>query len=307
MRPRFTFHLRPDPPPAGRVILADPRVTRRRWLITLVVLAAACAIGWPYGLGRVLDEMRRDVAATGYLKAAERHAAACPPRRAEALHELSRALALATNHDAYAEPAAAIYLSLRAYAEARDWLRREPDLSPLLRVNLGQCMMMTGEPEAGAEVIRRALSEVAMAHSSGTLPEAVYALALNNAGYALLSGREHLREARVLIARALTVSPLQPAYIDSMGWAEYQLGRYQDAAFYLERAVRLHWPQEDAEMQYHLGMTYARLGRVHGARRALERCLELDPDWTEARRQLDSLEQVLPPPNLVLRPERSEG
>ncbi len=303
MRPRLAFRLKPEPPPAGRVKLADPRVTLRRWLIVLALLAVACVMAWPYGLGRMVNEMRRDVAATGYLKAAERHAAAHPPRRAQALHELNRALALASDHSAYAEPAANIYLSLRAYPEAREWLQRESELPPLLRLRLGQCMIMTGEPEAGAEVIRQALTEVTTAHNAGTLPEAVYALALNNGGYALVSGRQNLREARALITRALVVSPLQPAYIDSMGWAEYQLERYQDAAFYLERAVRLHWPNEDAEMQYHLGMAYAKLGRVHGARQALERCLELDPDWTEARQQLEDLQQVLPQPNIASQPD----
>ncbi|NPV48153.1 MAG: tetratricopeptide repeat protein [Armatimonadetes bacterium] len=303
MRTRFSFRFRPDPPPAGRVKLADPLVTRRRWLVTLAALVAAGVVAWPYGLGQMVDEMRRDVAATGYLRAAERHAAARPPRRAEALYELSRALALAPDRDAYAEAVATVYLSLRAYAEARDWLQREPDLSPLLRVNLGQCLMMTGEQEKGARLIRSSLAEIAAAYHAGQLPEVVYALALNNAGYALLSARENVPEARLLIARALAVSPLQPAYIDSMGWAEYQAGRYLDAAFYLERAVRLYWPQEDAEMQFHLGMAYARLGKLYSARQALERCLQLDPGWTEAQHQLESLRRILPPPNIAWQPK----
>lgn len=303
MRTRFSFRFRPEPPPAGRIKLADPRVTRRRWLVTLTVLAIAGAVAWPYGLGELVDELRRDVAARGYLMAAERHAAAHPPRRAEALYELSRALALAPDRDAYAQAVATIYLGLRAYAEARDWLQREPELSPLLRVNLGQCLMMTGAREKGALVIRSALAEVAAAYHAGQLPEVVYALALNNAGYALLSVREYVPEAQALIARALSVSPLQPAYIDSMGWAEYQAGRYQNAAFYLERAVRLYLPQEDAEILFHLGMAYARLGKLYNARQALERCLQLDPSWTEARRQLENLRQILPPPNIVWQPQ----
>jgi predicted Zn-dependent protease len=158
---------------------------------------------------------------------------------------------------------------------------------------------MSGQPEQGEAVLAEALAEVVRERDAGRLSGPVYALVLNNAGYALaLAGRD-LPGAQQCVARALASSPLQPAFIDSMGWVEYRLGHFQDAAFYLERGVRLELPREDAEMHYHLGMAYVKLGKLRAAHRALTRCLQLDPSWSEARRELHGLQQVLPLPAIA--------
>jgi predicted Zn-dependent protease len=296
---RFAFRLTPEPPPAGRVKLADPRASLRRWFFVLVLTTAALGALWSRGVGSAFDEMRCDVVAAGYLDAAERHAASRPVQREAALHDLQRAMVAATDKPQYVERAAQLYLGLRAYTEARTWLSSQPSPGPLLKVSLGQCLLMSGQPEQGATILTAGLAEAVRERDTGGISGAEYALVLNNAGYALaLAGRD-LPQAQECVGRALASAPLQPAFVDSMGWVEYRLGHFQDAAFYLERAARLEFPQDDAEMQYHLGMAYVKLGKLRGAHRALTRCLELDPSWSEARQELHGLQQLLPPPAIA--------
>ena len=286
----------PRPPAAGRTKVADPRTVLRGWLAFGVLAAVSVALLWPFGLGSAVDRMRRQFVAIGYLQAATSQASGKPVRRAEALQALNRAVALAPDNPLVAEQAAELYVNLRAYEEAIPRLQKERRRSLLASVSLGQCLLMVGRTEEGRSILDRALSESESLRRTHRLPDRLYALVMNNVGYVYALAGEDLPEARAFVQSALKLRPLQPAYEDSMGWVEYRLGRYQDAAFYLERAVRQYLPGESAEMDYHLGAAYARLGRWQAARRSLERCLELDDSWQEARQELKQLGQNLPPP-----------
>ncbi len=56
----------------------------------------------------------------------------------------------------------------------------------------------------------------------------------------------------------------QDGYIvDSLGWAYYQLGRYNDAVVELEKAVKLR--PEDPTINDHMGDAYWRVGRLSEA------------------------------------------
>ena len=131
------------------------------------------------------------------------------------------------------------------------------------------------------------------------LPDPLFALVLNNIAYVNSLVKRNLPEALQMVTVAVQLQPTQPAYVDSLGWVEYQLGKYSDAAFHLEQAVRLYLPQESAEMYYHLGSAYARLGKKPDARWALHRALELDPSYLEAQDELRTLSQDLPRPSLT--------
>ena len=47
---------------------------------------------------------------------------------------------------------------------------------------------------------------------------------------------ERYQEALELIERAIAISPDDPAIIDSLGWAQFKLGRYEEALTNLRRA-----------------------------------------------------------------------
>lgn len=292
----------PPPPGAGLTKIADPRRVALAWLVCLALALAVGAVTWPLGVGRCCQQLRRQYAALGYLREAGQAAQARPARRAEALAALRRAVALAPDHPIVTETAAGLYIDLRAYAEAIPWLRREAASSLEARASLGHCLLLTGQTAEGAGLLSQVLRQANAERRAATMPRPRYASLLNHIGYAHALAGTSLPEARTLIASALRLDPGRWEVIDSLGWVEYRLGNYTEAAFHLERAVRLGLPAESAEVYYHLGAAYARLGRKQEARVYLQRCLRLDPSWAEAGRQLRELGQDLPDPAFVDRP-----
>lgn len=67
-----------------------------------------------------------------------------------------------------------------------------------------------------------------------------------------------------------------PAFQDTYGWIAYRRGNLDEALEYLEPAATA--LADDPLPHYHLGMTYAAIGRVADARSALTRALELAGD-----------------------------
>jgi len=66
--------------------------------------------------------------------------------------------------------------------------------------------------------------------------------ALNHLGYMLADQTTRHEEALELIERAIAVSPDEPAIIDSLGWALYKVGRYEEALVQMRRAPSLSSP-----------------------------------------------------------------
>lgn len=78
-----------------------------------------------------------------------------------------------------------------------------------------------------------------------------------------------------MLNRAVEMQPDSGAIIDSLGWAYYQLGQYEEALPHLERAFQLNpWSWEIAE---HVGDVYWQLARTREAEFFWERALDL-PD-----------------------------
>jgi Flp pilus assembly protein TadD len=74
----------------------------------------------------------------------------------------------------------------------------------------------------------------------------------------------NLAPALEMIQKAVDASPNDGYIVDSLGWAFYRLGRYQEAVEALERAVQLR--PDDPEINDHLGDAYWRIGRQLEAR-----------------------------------------
>ena len=100
--------------------------------------------------------------------------------------------------------------------------------------------------------------------------------ALNYLGYSWAERGLNLDEAFALIEKAVSLRPSSGAIIDSLGWAHYQLGNYEDAVGHLEQAASLE--PADPIITDHLGDVYWRLGRETEARFQWRHVLELDPD-----------------------------
>jgi tetratricopeptide (TPR) repeat protein len=107
-----------------------------------------------------------------------------------------------------------------------------------------------------------------------------HAQALNYLGYMLADRGRKLTEAVGLIQRALTIDPENPAYLDSLGWAYFKLGRLAEAVGPLERAAA--GAPDSSVIQDHLGEAYLRLRRYADAAAVFDRALAGDLDGITA-------------------------
>jgi Flp pilus assembly protein TadD len=93
-----------------------------------------------------------------------------------------------------------------------------------------------------------------------------------------------------MIRKALSVEPDNGYFVDSLGWVFYQMGRYDEAARELERAVEL-TREEDPTILEHLGDAYRKAGRRDAAHRAYLKSRQLDPRNEAIQEKIEALEQ----------------
>ncbi len=113
--------------------------------------------------------------------------------------------------------------------------------------------------------------------------------AMNYLGYMWADNGENLEQALELVRRAVALEPNNGAYVDSLGWALFRLGEFEEARRHLERANQL--APEDSTVLEHLGDVYVALGDTRRAREAYEHALAInDEENVEAvRRKLGEL------------------
>lgn len=122
---------------------------------------------------------------------------------------------------------------------------------------------------------------------------------LNYLGYSWVDQGINLLPALEMIQKAVAASPNDGYIIDSLGWAYYRLGRYDDAVVQLEQAVQLR--STDPEINDHLGDAYWRAGRQLEARFQWNIAASVDKEGVvKARVALklkDGLDAVSPAPD----------
>ena len=167
----------------------------------------------------------------------------------------------------------------------------------LIKLKTGLLRLKLGDREGGETLLDEALQQGLDEY--GAKAPGAYAAVLNGVGYAFVDAGVRVDEGMRLIEAALALQPLQPAYIDSLGWAYYRQGDFRQAAFHLEQAARLYPIKGDAEVLWHLGAVHARLHEFRRAEYELKQALALDPSNQEARRMLRGLQLELPVPARV--------
>src|SRR5436309_14720417 len=99
---------------------------------------------------------------------------------------------------------------------------------------------------------------------------------------------EKLDEAFNMIKRAVDLDPANGAYLDSLGWAYFKLGKYDLAEDSLTKASQ--HMGTDPTVQEHLGDLYQRTGRLKLAAAHWERALE---EWNKSvAPEIDEEEQA---------------
>jgi tetratricopeptide (TPR) repeat protein len=101
-------------------------------------------------------------------------------------------------------------------------------------------------------------------------------LVLNYLGYSWIEQNINLQDAMEMIRRAVELRPDDGYIVDSLGWAHYQIGEYDEAVKHLERAVQLQ--PDDATINDHLGDAFWRAGRKIEARFQWQHALEMEPE-----------------------------
>jgi Flp pilus assembly protein TadD len=101
-------------------------------------------------------------------------------------------------------------------------------------------------------------------------------LVLNYLGYSWVDQGQHLDRAKAMLHRAVELRSDDGFIVDSLGWAYYRLGDFEQATVYLERAVELE--PGDPVINDHLGDAYWRVGREREARFQWQRALTLEPE-----------------------------
>ena len=102
-----------------------------------------------------------------------------------------------------------------------------------------------------------------------------HADALNYLGYSYAHRGINGEEAVALTRRAVALKPDNGAYVDSLGWALFKVGRVAEALREMKRAVEL--VTDDSVVFEHLGEIYLTQELQEAAKAAWIRALELDP------------------------------
>jgi Flp pilus assembly protein TadD len=115
---------------------------------------------------------------------------------------------------------------------------------------------------------------------------------LNYLGYSWIDQGTRLDEGMAMIKRAVAQRPDDGYIVDSLGWAYYRIGNYEEAMKQLERAIEL--KPEDPTINDHLGDAYWRVGRVLEAGFQWAHARDLKPDAEDLPKILEKLKSGLP-------------
>lgn len=151
-----------------------------------------------------------------------------------------------------------------AYGRAIDLLQSVEQRHWVLLYTHAIALERMGDFEQAEPVFRRALEFV---------PEDPQVL--NYLGYSLIEKGRNLDEALDMIQRAVAGDPESGYITDSLGWAYFRLGRYDDAVPVMERAVEL--LPTDPILNDHLGDVYWAVGRQREARFQWRRAISFAP------------------------------
>ena len=117
-------------------------------------------------------------------------------------------------------------------------------------------------------------------------------LVLNYLGYSMIEKKINLNEALAMVKKAVELKPNDGYIVDSLGWAYFQLGDFEEAATLIERAVDLN--PADPIIGEHLGDAYWRVGRTLEARFQWQHAKDNDPQPDDLKRIEEKLLNGLP-------------
>lgn len=91
------------------------------------------------------------------------------------------------------------------------------------------------------------------------------AKALNYLGYNYAQKNIELEKSQELLLKAVSIAPNEPAYLDSLAWLYYRMGKYQDAEKYMFMAINTQPKLFDKTLYEHLGDISIELNKLQQA------------------------------------------
>ncbi len=134
----------------------------------------------------------------------------------------------------------------------------------IAKLVLASAQQMSGDVKSAEETLRTLLKQTPR-----------NPMALNNLGYFLLERNIKFEEALDLIQQAVKIDPTNPSYLDSLGWAYFKLGKFDEAEKYLKNASRL---SASATIFEHLGDVYQKQNKPELAKSNWRKALNLASD-----------------------------
>lgn len=117
-----------------------------------------------------------------------------------------------------------------------------------------------------------------------------FAPAANNLAYIYCEQLGDTEKALRLAGTAREGAPDDPNVADTLGWVFYRKGNFEWALNLIqESADKL---SDNAEVQFHLGMAHYRLGNTEEAKKALNRALKIEPEFSGAEEAKKALAEM---------------
>jgi tetratricopeptide (TPR) repeat protein len=146
-------------------------------------------------------------------------------------------------------------------------LRKAVELDTTLFVAMGTLALIYDELDSVGQAIAWYERAIPLSDSA-----AVY---LNNLAYTYAQRGMELLRARQLAVEALKRDPKNGAYLDTMGWIEFQSGNYDESLIWLLKANKV--SKGSSSILEHLGDAYSRLGKLPKAKKYYQMAFKLDP------------------------------
>ena len=222
-------------------------------------------------IGMLLEQMDLKEEAVAHLEAILKR----DPTDAEAAQALGSVQRMRRNFEAAVE-SYTVAINLLDEPTSSDWV---------LFFYRGASFERSGEWELAEADLKRALELIPETNARGR------AEVLNYIGYSWIDQGMNLEEGYAKIREAIELAPDSGHIIDSLGWAYFLQGRYEEAVEQLERAIGL--LPNDPVINDHLGDAYWKVGRKLEARFQWERALANDPEPDDRERIKRKLESGL--------------
>ncbi len=129
------------------------------------------------------------------------------------------------------------------------------------------------------------------------------AVVLNYLGYSWVDQGINLEDGLDMIRKAVKLRPDAGFIVDSLGWAYFKLGRFEEAVVELEKAISIRSMAWDPVVNDHLGDAYWRTGRRIEAKFQWQHALDAKPSPSDRVKIIEKLQSGLPDlPELIEKP-----